>query len=130
MKHSALTGWNMGSFRYKIDMDFTATISAAKQARDDTLLELGDYIQAESTAIAPLRQGQLIDSSYVRPQGEGKVEIGYDIIYAHRQHEGVDFFHPNGRQALYLSKIMEDPNTLSVAQDLFAGNLKKNLKLR
>lgn len=130
MKRNANGSWGAGAFHYRIDMDFTAAISAAKQARDETLQQLGDYIKGESTAIAPLRQGQLIESSYVNPPVNGKVEIGYNIIYAHRQHEGVSFFHPNGRQALYLSKVMEDPNTLSTAETMFGENLRKHLKLR
>ena len=101
-------------------------IAGAEAAQQETLQQLGEYIQGESTAIAPLRGGALIASSYVEPSAEN-VRIGYNIIYANRQHEELNFFHPNGRQAQYLQKIMEDPNTQAHAEMLFGQNLMNRI---
>lgn len=116
----------LGNFSYRVEIDASALVSAAEAARRQTLVELGDYIREESTAIAPLRDGNLIASSYVRPSDD-KVEIGYNIVYANYQHEGITFRHPNGRQAEYLRKVMENPNTQAQAEALFARNLHAHI---
>lgn len=126
MKRGKGGDWHAGVFSYKVEIESAALIAGAEAAQKDTLQELGGYILGESTAIAPLRAGTLIASSYMKPSAD-RVEIGYNEVYAHRQHDETGFYHPNGREAKYLSKIMEDPNTLSQAQSLFADNLNKRI---
>lgn len=116
----------LGNFSYRVEINSLALISGAEAARRETLAQLGDYIREESTAIAPLREGNLIASSYVLPSDD-KVEIGYNIVYANYQHEGLTFNHPNGRQAEYLRKIMQDPNTQAQAEALFTRNLQAHI---
>lgn len=121
-------GGNFGNFRYTVEIKSAELIAGAEAAQQETLRQLGgQYIRGESTAIAPLRDGSLIASSYVELVSNDKVEIGYRKIYANVQHEGVNFFHPNGRKAKYLQKVMEDPNTQAQAELLFGNNLQKHI---
>ena len=43
---------NMGCFSYDVSIDATATVALAEAAARDAVAELGDYIKAESNAIA------------------------------------------------------------------------------
>lgn len=118
---------NMGCFSYDVSIDATATIAIAEAAARDAVAELGDYIKAESNAIAPLREGTLIENSRVEVEGD-TATIGYfNTIYANYQHEGVELNHPNGRQAKYLESVMESPATANAAREILAQKLRDRL---
>ncbi len=119
---------DLGSFRYKVNLDVQALASQARAARDSAVLLLGENIRQRSTAIAPLREGTLTAGAEVRPKGDGKAEIGYyGVIYANYQHEGVDFNHPNGRQAKYLESVVNDAETQQAAETIFANELRAQI---
>ena len=123
-----ITG-NLGSFRYTVSLPDGAVLSSgADRAANAAVTALGEYIKAESTAIAPLRTGALIASARVEPGGIHSTIISYNTIYARYQHEGVHFNHPNGRQAKYLESVMKDPATVQAARDLFAREIQKDLR--
>ena len=93
---------DLGTFRYRVEIDAGIPIALAEAAARDAAADLGEYIKAESNAIAPLREGTMIENSRVEVNGSTAI-IGYfNTIYANYQHEGVNFNHPNGRQAKYL----------------------------
>lgn len=119
---------DLGSFRYKVDLNVEALSSQVVAARDSAIKLVGENIRQRSTAIAPLREGTLIAGAEVRPKGDGKIEIGYyGVIYANYQHEGVDFHHPNGRQAKYLESVVNDDDTQQAAKDIFAAELRAQI---
>ena len=118
---------NMGCFSYDVSIDATATVALAEAAARDAVVELGDYIKAESNAIAPMRDGTLIENSRVEVEGD-TATIGYfNTIYANYQHEGVELNHPNGRQAKYLESVMESPATANAAREILAQKLRERM---
>ena len=118
---------DLGVFRYEVELHTDALIEDAMRAAQAAVNDLGEYIRAESTAIAPLREGPLTESAAVTPGSKpNSVFISYDKPYARIQHERTDFKHPNGRQALYLKSVMDNPATAQRARDLFSNHL--NLK--
>ena len=118
---------NMGCFSYDVSIDAAAPVAIAEAAARDALSELGDYIKAESNAIAPLREGTLIENSRVEVEGD-TATIGYfNTIYANYQHEGIELNHPNGRQAKYLESVMESPATANAAREILAQKLRERM---
>ena len=117
---------NLGCFRYKVAIDAGALVSRAEAARAQALPLIGQHIRAQSTAIAPLRDGGLIGSVRVE-LGDDKVTVVYEKVYANYQHEGEKFNHPNGRQAKYLESVMEDHTTEQATQQIFLDKLRGNL---
>ena len=119
-------GGGNGVWTYRVEFDAGTVVEAARAAQQAALPKLGAYIKEESNAIAPLREGALIGSSKVEPNGDSVI-ISYNTIYAHYQHEGTSLNHPNGRQAKYLESVMDDPATLQAAQDIFNAELQSRL---
>jgi hypothetical protein len=62
-----------------------------------------EHVLEEATRIVPLLEGTLERSGVASVDG-AKLQgaVSYDTPYAVYQHEGLDFNHPNGRQAKYL----------------------------
>lgn len=118
---------DLGTFRYNMVFDVDALDGRAQRAAEQSAYECGEYIRAESTAIAPYREGALIASSRVTTHGSASALIEYGIVYARYQHENTRLRHPNGRKAKYLQTVMESPATLQAMQSIFAKNLKKEL---
>ena len=114
---------NLGCFSYSVDIKATELANAAQKSAEKSIVTIGETIRQRSTAIAPLRDGGLIGSARVSVNGTSAV-ISYNMVYAHYQHEGVNFRHPNGRQAKYLEKVMNDPATAQMVRTVFAQNLK------
>lgn len=106
-----------------VKMNTSRIIARAEAAARQAVQITGDYIKAESNAIAPLRNGPLIESSRVETSGL-KTTISYNTAYAGVQHDHTDFNHPNGRQALYLKSVVENPATLRVMMDAFADGMR------
>lgn len=118
---------DLGTFHYRVEIDTGVPVALAEAAARDAAADLGDYIKAESNAIAPLREGTMIENSRVEVNGSTAI-IGYfNTIYANYQHEGVNFNHPNGRQAKYLESVMENPTTANAARELLARRLREKL---
>lgn len=117
---------NLGGFRFTVGIDAGAIAARAEAARARALPLIGQYIRAQSSAIAPLRDGGMIGSGRVEPEEE-KVRTIYEKVYAAYQHEGKDFHHPNGRQAKYLESVMEDPTTQTAVEQIFAAQMKSQL---
>lgn len=118
---------DIGTFQYRVEIDAGTPIALAEAAARDAAADLGEHIKAESNAIAPLREGTMIENSRVEVNGSAAT-IGYfNTIYANYQHEGVNFNHPNGRQAKYLESVMENPTTANAARELLARRLREKL---
>lgn len=118
---------DMGVFRYNMVFDIDGMGDRAQRASEQSAYECGEYIRSESTAIAPYREGHLVESAHVIPHGAASVLIEYGIVYARYQHDNTRLRHPNGRQAKYLQSVMENPATLQAMQSIFAKHLKKEL---
>ena len=114
-------------FRATVHFDADEIIARVEAARDQALGQVGEYIRARSTAIAPLRSGQLAASAQVESVA-GKVTVRYGAAYAAIQHEHTEFHHPGGGQAKFLQSVMEDPATLQTAQRILADALRAALK--
>ena len=86
-----------------------------------------EHVLEESTRIVPLQEGTLERSGVAHPPDTGtlRAAVSYDTPYAVYQHEGLDFNHPNGRQAKYL----EGPANASVAvgRELVAREIRASL---
>ena len=68
------------------------------------LYKWAEHVLTEATKIVPLQEGTLQNSGKAWPPDAGtmRAAVSYDTPYAVYQHEGLDFYHPNGRQAKYL----------------------------
>ena len=113
-------------FRCTVQFDAEGIAARVEAARDRALAQVGEYIRARSTAIAPLRSGTLEGSAQVESVA-GKVTVRYGAAYAAIQHEHTEFHHPNGGQAKFLQSVVEDPATLRAVEQIFAAELRKNL---
>ena len=111
-----------GAFKYRIDFNPAGLSGRADAAVRAAIVTIGNEVKQRSNAIAPRRDGGLIGSSRADPEGH-RVEVSYNIIYAHYQHEGTGFRHPNGGQAKYLSQVMEDPAIMQLMRDTFIQQL-------
>ncbi|WP_280273376.1 hypothetical protein [Nocardia wallacei] len=77
--------------------------AAARDAAEDGLFQAGEVLLSQSNAIVPLDEGPLMNSGTAEVR-DGKARVGYNTPYAYRQHEDLTAHHPNGRQAKYLEK--------------------------
>lgn len=108
------------ALKIKSTLDLSALAGMANSAAQAALPLVGEYIKQQSNAIAPLRQGTMIANSRVEVDGN-KVVVGYfNTPYAARQHEGLHFHHPNGRQPKYLESVVNDPATSDAIKSIFA----------
>lgn len=95
-----------------------------KAAALDGLLDAGEVILEESGSRVPHDQGTLEGSGEVNPDGDGVI-IFYDEPYAARQHEETKYRHPNGRQAKYLKRAVDEigDGVLEAVADRIRGEL-------
>ena len=77
---------------------------AITEAVQDGLMENGGDLQGKSVQEAPVDTGDLRNDCKVQEEPL-KVTVGYDLPYAMKQHEELDYSHPKGGKAKYL----EDP---------------------
>jgi hypothetical protein len=90
------------------------------------LLLAAEHILEESKRIVPLLEGTLERSGVASVDaGALRAAVSYDTPYAVYQHEGLDFAHPNGRQAKYLEQPLNSER--GVVQDLIAREIKAAL---
>ena len=113
-------------FRCEVRFDAERIKASVEAARDQALSQIGEYIRARSTAIAPRRTGALAGSARVESVA-GKVTVRYGAAYAAIQHERTDFHHPNGGQAKFLQSVARDPNTVRMAERIFLKELRERL---
>lgn len=88
------------SFQWYGDQAFDAITNATQ----DELMECGADLQGRSVQEAPVDTGDLRANCEVKEETL-KVTVGYDLPYAMKQHEELDYNHPKGGKAKYL----EDP---------------------
>lgn len=82
---------------------------AYREAAASALDDAAAFVLDESSKIAPINEGTLINSSsYVVDRSNLIAAIGYNTPYAIIQHERTDFVHKNGRQAKYLEKPLRE----------------------
>ncbi len=77
--------------------------SSARDAVEDGLFQAAEVLLSHSNALVPLDEGPLMNSGTVEVR-DGTARVGYNTPYAYRQHEDLAAHHPNGRQAKYLEK--------------------------
>lgn len=99
-----------------IDLDTAA--EQALQAGADLLLD-------ESNRIAPIETGDLIRSGRAIANSE-EAAVGYNSVYAARQHEEVTWRHDAGRQAKYLETALNH-NSARIL-DAIADEIKGHLQ--
>lgn len=92
------------SFKWRGDEATEEMVDVGKKA----LLEGALIVQEESAEEAPVDKGDLkgdagVDDSKL--DSEGKILVGYTLIYAMDQHESQEYKHPQGGKA----KFLEDP---------------------
>ena len=109
-------------FRCAIDLDTESIAANAAAARDRATAQVGEYIRAQSAAIAPRRTGQLAASAQVESVA-GKVTVRYGTAYAAIQHEHTEFRHPGGGQTKFLQSVVENPATAQLAERALADAL-------
>lgn len=79
-----------------------------KELLQSELLQLGQTIKEISQSQAPLDTGALRENAHLDTTNltsKSEIQITYDIDYAIRQHEQLNFHHPKGGKA----KFLEDP---------------------
>lgn len=88
------------SFVWHGDQIFDAIVDAAQ----DGLVENAADLQGKSVQEAPVDTGDLRANCAVEEKPLN-ITVGYDLPYALKQHEELDYNHPKGGKAKYL----EDP---------------------
>lgn len=83
-------------------------------------------IQSMAVERAPIRDGDLRNSAYIKP-GQVREDywartVAFNIIYAARQHEETTWRHPRGGQAKYLESVLDEE------QDRLRGIVANHLK--
>ena len=81
-----------------IDDDLDSVTEQGLQAGADLLLD-------ESNRIAPIETGDLIRSGRAIANSE-EAAVGYNSVYAARQHEELGWRHDSGREAKFLEKSL------------------------
>lgn len=79
----------------------------SKQGLIDVALDL----QGKSTERAPIDTGDLRGSGYMstfETPKEFTVEVGFNTVYAVRQHEELNYNHPKGGEAKYLERPLNE----------------------
>ena len=90
------------------------------------LMLAAEHILEEATRIVPLLEGTLMRSGVASVDaGALRAAVSYDTVYAVYQHEGLDFAHPNGRQAKYLEQPLNSERAKCAA--LIAREIKTSL---
>lgn len=88
--------------------------SASEPAAHAALEKIVSDLEGKAVELAPVKIGDLRRSSFSEVEGlEGTV--GFTEVYATRQHEHVEYVHPKGGQAKYLSGPLEQSEGLYVA---------------
>ena len=78
---------------------------ATKESIRDSAMDLW----SKSADLVPVLDGHLKGSGKAEPKEDGYVwEVSYGTEYAHYQHEGLDFRHPQGGQAKFLQQPFEE----------------------
>ena len=113
-------------FHCTVEFDAGRIAADASAARDQALAQVGEYIRAQSVAIAPHRTWRLAASAQVESVA-GKVTVRYGAAYAAIQHEHTEFHHPGGGQAKYLQSAVENPATAQLAEHALADALARAL---
>ena len=103
-------------------------VTAAERAAAERGLYLwAEEVLTEANGIVPLLEGTLMRSGVALPPEAGVLvaAVSYDTPYAVAQHEGLDFQHPNGRQAKYLETPLNAsaPVGLAIVQREIKGSL-------
>lgn len=100
-------------------------IKANTQAAAVRALTRGaEHILTESNDRIPLEYGDLMRSGDVDvDESELVASISYDTAYAVVQHEDVDLVHPNGREAKFLERTLNDEGP--AVRDYMADELRK-----
>ena len=97
---------------------------ATRERGADALRKGAEHILTESNDRIPLEYGDLMRSGDVDVDaGELVASISYDTAYAVVQHEDVDLIHPNGREAKFLERTLNDEGP--AVQDFMAAELRK-----
>lgn len=78
-------------------------LAEIKTQLNKNLVECGQDLQQKSGDQAPKDTGDLRGNCAVNP-GNLEVEVGYNLPYAVRQHEELDYNHTDGK-----AKYLEDP---------------------
>ena len=89
----------------KLQYQLTQIQKSAMRELETTGKKVGLDLKGKSQELTPVLSGDLQGSAYVNVDVYGSavdVEVGFEEIYAHYQHEGVHFAHPHGGQAKYL----------------------------
>lgn len=91
------------------------------------LLLAAEHVLTESQAVVPLDEGELQRSGTTAvDEGSLKAAIGYDSVYAARQHEELTWRHAPGRQAKFLEQPL-NANRGPVAR-LIAAQIRRALR--
>lgn len=80
----------------------------AQQAAIRALEDAAEATLTRSNEMVPLDEATLERSGRVSSDGKGTVAISYDTEYAVVQHEDESLNHPNGREAGFLRKSVDE----------------------
>lgn len=77
--------------------------AAVREGIDDGLFEACEFLLGQANAKVPIEEGVLQNSGTAEVV-DGVGRVGFNTPYARRQHEDLTLRHPNGREAKYLEK--------------------------
>ena len=90
---------------FSIELNVTGLTERVLAAASDGVADGCDHVLGVSNTMVPFEFGDLEASGRTATEGLEGI-ITYDSPYAVAQHEGMDFYHKNGRQAKYLENAL------------------------
>ena len=84
-----------------------AMVRRIKQQAEEGIQEVAMDLLQKSKDLCPVDLGDLKASGFISKEGD-KTVVGYTEPYALRQHEELEFNHPNGGQAKFLQQPLEE----------------------
>lgn len=95
-------------------------------ATEESIRDVALDLQGKSVDSAPIDTGDLRISGYtsfLKQRNEFTAEVGFNTVYAVRQHEDLTYRHPQGGKAKYL----EDP--LKENLDRYVQHIRKKVRV-
>jgi len=98
----------------------------AMEAAHRGLFMAAEHVLEEANRTVPLREGTLQHSGHTAlDTAEHRSAVYYDSVYAHRQHEELNWHHSPGRRAKWLELTLQEQG--AVAQQIIGAEIKKVL---
>lgn len=95
----------MADVKVEIEWDGQEITAEVRRLLAGGLGDAAEYLLGVANELVPLDEGPLMHSGFTDvDEDDLQAVVGYDTVYAVRQHEEMDYQHAPGRQAKYLEE--------------------------